>query len=83
MMGTGMNKYGSEAERQEAIDRGETSALQSSLMDGRKHYAVVKYSATSPTTILENLTGTDQDDLRSAEELARNWGPAAGAERIA
>jgi hypothetical protein len=90
-MPTWVNKYGSDGERLAAIEAGETSRRRSSLMDGRKHYAVVEYGDDGSADIEKNLTGTDQDDLRTAEHLAENrdHGPFApgvagyGAERIA
>lgn len=90
-MGTGVNKYGSAEERDAAIAAGEASRRRSSLMDGRKHYAVVEYDNDGDSRIEKNLTGTNQDDLRTAEHLAENrdhgpFGPGVagyGAERIA
>ncbi len=82
-----MDKYGTPAERAAAIEAGETTELDSSVMDGRKHYGVVRYHATRPSEVRDNLTGTEYDDLVSAQRLAeardRNDGSGHGAERIA
>jgi hypothetical protein len=82
-----VNKYGSQAERAAAIEAGDTTELDSTVLDGHKHYAVVRYRATRPSEVRENLTGTEYDDLASAQRFAeardRNDGSGHGAERIA
>jgi hypothetical protein len=84
--------YPSAGEREAGIDAGEASRRRSTVSgDGHKHFAVVEYTDAGDASIVNNLTGTDQDDLRTAEGLAqnRNHGPfsedVAGyaAERIA
>ena len=81
-----MHKYDSEEARRAAMERGETTAQDSTLQDGQKHYAVMRYRL-GPPEVAFNLTGTEQDTLDAAEELAARidgqGGAGYGAERIA
>jgi hypothetical protein len=85
-----MDKYNSEAEREAAIAAGETTRRGSTLQDGAKHYAMVRYFHDGDSEIARNLTGTEFDDLDTALDLtrSRDFGPHApcvagyGIERI-
>jgi hypothetical protein len=90
-----MHYYLSEEDRQTAIAAGEASTRMSTVSDGHKHYAVIRYSDAGQAgwtrDVERNLTWTPQDTLPAAEALAArlNHGPFGpgtvgyAAERIA
>lgn len=77
-----MTRYPSRQAREQAIRRGETTRTDSTLVDGRKHYAVARYDG-SQRTVVQNLTGKASDNLAAAERKAAAMGPDHAAERIA
>ena len=85
-----VHKYRDEAERDAAVAAGETTRRDSTLQDGHKHYALVRYYHDGDRDIARNLTGSDLDNLDDAVRLERRYdfGPHAkgvagyGAERI-
>ena len=57
--------------RTRAIKAGVTTRLCSTLLDGRKHYGVMRFEvASGAETLVVNLTGTNCDDLATAESIA-------------
>jgi hypothetical protein len=68
-----MNRYRTQTERKAAIERGETTPKNSTLMDGRQHYAIVRTIEKASGDVVEialNLTGTWMDTLEIATQLA-------------
>jgi hypothetical protein len=87
-----VHHYRSTGERLDAIARGETTHRDSTVSDGRAHYAIARYADDGERTIAHNLTGSPYDDRAAAERIAgirnlreQNDGGAGShsAERIA
>jgi|KBSSwiStaDraftv2_1062776.scaffolds.fasta_scaffold476163_3 hypothetical protein len=85
-----MNRYNSQEERAAAIESGAATVRGSTLQDGRKHYALMRYRTDGSSEVAVNYTGTDNDNLDAAlaQERRYHFGPHAegvdgyGAERI-
>jgi hypothetical protein len=66
-----MRYYDSHAAREAAVASGEATWNDSTVRDGDKHYGVVRYTGGKRGEVIDNLTGTDRDNLEYANALAQ------------